>query len=111
MNKSYVWKDIVEKVNLEKISRKNLNNQEETVINQYYNNAEEYYRNFYNGNNEKTKFSEKDMNAVIEEIIDEAEHKIRLFQNDEEQKQLRKDWPGVDNYIQSLLNRGPFPYK
>ena len=43
------------------------------------------------------------MLEIIAEITEEAEHKMRLAQQDERAKQLRIDWPNVDEYVQNLL--------
>jgi len=75
-----------------------------------YKAAIDYHHNFYCSNNDKNQvFSESEVKFIAEEIKDEAEHKIRLARQELEQEQLRKDWPGVDAYINNLINRGPFP--
>ena len=98
IDKPYIWKDIVSKLNI---------SIEDNIRNNQYRYAEQYFRNFYFGDNEKSKFSEADVKFILEEIIDEAEHKIRLYEMDERQKQLKKDWPDVDLYIENIINRGP----
>lgn len=42
---------------------------------------------------------------IIKEIIEEAEHKIRLLKNDDDLKHLRKDWPNIDDYVEYIINR------
>ena len=100
IDKPYTWKDIVSKLNIAI---------EDNIRNNQYRYAEQYFRNFYAGDNEKLKFSEEELKFILEEIIDEAEHKIRLYEMDERQKQLKKDWPDVDLYIENIINRGPYP--
>jgi hypothetical protein len=100
IDKPYTWKDIVIKLNIQI---------EDNIRNNQYRYAEQYFRNDYDGDNEKSKFSEEEVKFILEEITDEAEHKIRLCQMDEEKKQLKKDWPDVDLYIENIINRGTYP--
>jgi hypothetical protein len=97
--KPYSWKDIVSKLNIAI---------EDNIRNNQYRYAEQYFKNFYDGNDEETSFTEKDVKFILEEIKDEAEHKIRLYEMDLDQKQLRKDWPDVDVYVENILNRSTF---
>jgi len=73
-----------------------------------YKAAIDYHYNLYCNNKDQV-FSESEVKFIAEEIKDEAEHKIRLAQQDLEQEQLRKDWPGVDAYVENLFKRGPYP--
>ena len=73
--------------------------------------AEEYFKNFYTEFAPNQKFSKSDVEFIVKEIIDEAEHKINLHEMDERHAQLRKDNPNIDAYIDSLFNRGPYPYQ
>jgi hypothetical protein len=70
--------------------------------------AIDYCYNFYCDDKNQV-FSENEVKFIAKEIKDEAEHKIRLAHQDLEQEQLRQDWPGVDAYVEDLLNRGPYP--
>ncbi len=93
----FSWTDIVNKVA----------NKENT----HFINAIDYYCNFYSGDiqPERKRFTEKEVAEIIAEITDDAEHKMRLEQQKERARQLRIDWPNVDEYIQNICNRGPFP--
>jgi hypothetical protein len=114
------WKDIVEKINNAK--EKRIEEQEKLqsllvikfinkdTINKYYKYAEEYYKNFYNGDNIKMTFSKNEVKNIVEEIIDEAEHKLRLFDQDEQQKKFKKEYPNFDTYIDNIFNRGAYRY-
>ena len=73
-----------------------------------YKAAIDYCCNMY-CNKKNQVFSEADMEFITEEIKEEEEHKIRLAQNDLQQQELRKDWPGLDSYVESLIARGPYP--
>ena len=75
------------------------------VTNIHFTHAIEYYCNFYSGDIQphRKRFTEKEVLEIIAEITDEAEHKMRLTQQDERAKQLRIDWPNVDKYVQNLL--------
>lgn len=93
--KSYSWKDIMVKLNLNELK----------PYNDQYRYAEEYFRIEYCGNDDKIKFSEQEVKTIIKEIIEEAEHKIRLLKNDDDLKHLRKDWPNIDDYVEYIINR------
>jgi hypothetical protein len=70
----YTWKDIVQKLNIPK---------EDNVRSQQYNQAVAYFSEQYDGNNENKTFTKSDVDFIIEEIIDEANHKIQLIKNKE----------------------------
>ena len=72
--------------------------------------AVSYFKNFYTEFAPNQKFSKNDVEFIVKEIIDEAEHKINLHEMDERHKELRKNNPNIDKYIQSLFDRGPYPY-
>jgi len=96
--KKFSWTDIISKLG-------------EKATNTHFVNAIDYYCNFYSGDiqPERKRFTEKEVAEIIAEITDDAEHKMRLEQQEERARQLRIDWPNVDEYIQNICNRGPFP--
>ena len=91
MSKKFSWTDIVNRLS--------------DKANTHFTHAIEYYCNFYSGDiqPERKRFTEKEVLEIIAEITEEAEHKMRLEHQDERAKQLRIDWPNVDEYIQNLL--------
>lgn len=101
LTKPFEWKDIVQKLNI---------TEEITVRNKYMKYAEQYFKNFYTEFAPNQKFSKSDVEFIVKEIIDEAEHKINLHEMDERQAQLKKDNPNIDAYIDSLFKRGSYPY-
>lgn len=96
--KEFSWTDIVSRLG-------------EKAKNIHFINAIDYYCNFYSGDiqPQRKRFTEKEVLEIIAEITDDAEHKLRLQQQEERARQLRIDWPNVDEYIQNICNRGPFP--
>jgi hypothetical protein len=73
-----------------------------------YDNAVDYYYNFYCGDIPSIRYSEKDVQRIVDEMDDYAQHKIRLRKTEEAQAQLKKEYPNIDAYIESLDRRGPF---
>ena len=100
--KIYEWKYIVEKLNIPI---------EDNIRNNQYRKAEKYFEKWYMELNKNLKFSEDDVKYIINEIIDEAEHKINLITMDTNIADLKKEWPKMDEHVENLLNRGPYPYK
>lgn len=96
--KRFSWTDIVSRFG-------------DKATNIHFTHAIEYYCNFYSGDiqPERKRFTEKEVLEIIAEITDDAEHKMRLEQQEERARQLRIDWPNVDKYIENICNRGPFP--
>ena len=73
-----------------------------------YDNAVDYCCNFYCGDIPSMRYSEKDVQRIVQEMDDYAKYQIRLRKSDEAQAQLKKDYPGIDAYIESLDRRGAF---
>lgn len=96
--KKYTWAELVGKLIIPK----------DELSQNKYKAAIEYCYNFYCEDKNKV-FTDAEVKFITEEISDEAAHKIQLAKNDLEQQQLKKDWPGVDDYVESLFKRGPYP--
>lgn len=96
--KKYTWAELVGTLIIPK----------DEISQNKYKAAIEYCYNFYCEDKNKF-FTEAEVKFITEEISDEAAHKIQLAKNDLEQQQIKKDWPGVDAYVNDLLNRGPYP--
>lgn len=93
--KAYSWKEIIRRV---------LN-----PTNTYYAEAMDYYHNFYvsDENTDRLIFTELDVTNIIREIQSYMNYKQILEEQDAQEKQLRKDFPNLDAYIESLSNRVP----
>lgn len=93
--KAYSWKEIIRRVS--------------NPTNIYYAEAMDYYHNFYvdNGHTDKLIFTELDVTNIIREIQSYMNYKQILEEQDAQEKQLRKDFPNLDAYIESLSNRVP----
>jgi hypothetical protein len=96
--KKYTWAELISKLIIPK----------DDLSQNKYKGAIDYCYNFY-CDNKNTLFSESEVKFITKEIQEEAEHKIRLAKQDLQQEDLRKDWPGVDAYVENLLKRGPYP--
>lgn len=79
-----------------------------TEYKEEYDSAVDYYCNFYCADIPSMRYSQKDVQRIVEEMDDYAQHKIRLQKIEEAQAKLKKDYPGIDAYIESLDRRGPF---
>lgn len=97
--KKYTWKHIIDTLVIPKDELDEL----------CYEDAIDYYSNFYNSDDPSVIFSEENVKYIQEEIKEEAEYRIRLAKTDKKIKDLKASWPGLDDYIKSIGERGPFP--
>ena len=76
----------------------------ERLVCECYHRACEYFRHFYCGD-WGVNFPPKKALSIVEEIKQDAKFYLRLKLQEEEQDQLKKDWPRVDAYIERLCER------
>ena len=80
----------------------------EKATNIHFTQSIDYYSNLYSGDiePEKPRFTEENALRILKEITKDAEYTIRLVEQEKRMEELKKDWPNVDKYIESLCNRG-----
>jgi len=99
-SKKYTWKHIIDTLVIP----------EGKLEQEHYYSAIDYFCNFYSGDNPQILFPEESVKYIQAEIKEDAEHKIRLALNEKTREDLRKNWPGFDDYIEGLGNRGRPPF-
>ena len=99
-SKKYTWKHIIDTLVIPEGELEQL----------HYYSAIDYFCNFYGGDNLRILFPEESVKYIQAEIKEDAEHKIRLALNEKTRADLRKSWPGFDDYIEGLGNRGKPPF-
>jgi hypothetical protein len=85
------WKDITDKLP---------GFYDDTQEGDYMRTAEEYYCNFYWGDDPAKRYSEKEAADIVAEIVEEAQHKLRLLANAKAREKLLKECPWFQVYLQ-----------
>ena len=98
MNSVYTWSQILVALDLNKDDK-------------YYiisENIVEYFCDYYGADVPGRVFNYDEFNMVVNEIKKNIQYQIQLRENEESQDELKKKYPGVDKYIESLDKRGEY---
>lgn len=98
MNSVYTWSQILVALDLDKDDK------------YYYisENIVEYFCDYYGADVPGRVFNYDEFNKILNEITKDIQYQIQLRKNEEAQDELKKKYPGVDRYIESLDKRDPF---
>jgi hypothetical protein len=98
---NYTWSQILVALDLDKGDK--YYTISETIVNYFY--------DYYGADVPGRVFNYDEFNKIVNEIKKDIQYQIQLKKNEEDQDELKKEYPNIDKYLDKVCNHMGYNYE